>query len=531
MMKALYTFVLFLMLPYLATAQDRQADSLILVEVFNQLDGPNWTDPENWLTDAPLEEWKGISIFNDRVTDLDIISQNPTGPFPNQIIGLDQLQTFEVRSGNMTGSIPAELVQLTELDRFSVSGNQMTGDVPNIWTQFERLKYLILQNNSFTGTLPDIPDGLSLCYLDGNQFSGPVPSSWEGVLLSILDIADNELTGTMDIFGSWSILSRANMSDNNWDEAPLPMWLDTLNNLNSFICKNCNLSGGIPAGFDLRDNLVHEQIILNDNNLGGDPAALFIGPNSDKKLYLSIWNNNFSGNFPTHLIHSASSVDIRGNNFKTLTEFPDDVDFDGRFSTEYNKFNYEALEPLQEYIALDGDLEVRYGNMQRTLTPDTLLITEPTTITMLAGDLHPNTTYSWVGPTVQGLTDPMVDYVVDEFSNGGTFRCIMANEMYPDLSLRRNDIVINVDLTTSTNDENLLDAKVYPNPTQDYLVIELANPSNAGTYTIIRSDGTKVSAGALTDNQTINIQDLDPGAYFFQVRANGQSFSQPIIKL
>ena len=143
MMKSIYTLLFLLAVQLITTAQDRQADSLILVQVYNQLDGPNWISPDNWLTSAPLEEWKGINIQNDRVVTLGIINQNPTGPFPDQIIGLDMLSSFEVRSGNMTGSLPAELVQLPNLTRFSVSGNDMSGEIPNIWTQFENLRFLI----------------------------------------------------------------------------------------------------------------------------------------------------------------------------------------------------------------------------------------------------------------------------------------------------------------------------------------------------------------------------------------------------
>jgi len=531
-MKARYILnIILLLLPALAPAQDRQADSLILVEVYNQLDGPNWNSPDNWLTAAPLEDWKGIRVVNDRVVDLSLLNQGPSGNFPSQIIGLDKLQTFEVRQGNMTGSIPEGLTALTELSRFSVSGNDMSGDVPNIWSSFENLRFLILQNNDFTGTLPDIPDGMTLLYVDGNQFSGPVPASWTGVLLSNVNISDNQLTGTMDIFSTWPILSKMDFSDNDWDVGPLPMWLDSLENLNSFICSNCNLTGSIPAGFDLRDNLVHEQIILSNNNLSGDVATLFIGPNSTKRLFLSIWNNNFSGSFPSHLIHSASSVDIRGNNFSALTAFPDSVAFDGRFSTEFNRFNYEALEPLQELIALDGDLEVRYGNMKPTLTADTIVVTEPMTITLLSGDNHPNTTYQWVGPLVQGLTDASVDIVMDESYNGGTYRCIMSNDDYPNLSLRRNEVVITTDFSTSVNDQLQQGLVVYPNPANDLLYIESETSLENRTYRLIGSAGQVAAAGIFGESQSLDLQSLPSGMYTLLVLSEDQLLTHKIIKL
>ena len=36
-------------------------DREILVTFYNALDGPNWEDSGNWLTDAPLGEWDGAT--------------------------------------------------------------------------------------------------------------------------------------------------------------------------------------------------------------------------------------------------------------------------------------------------------------------------------------------------------------------------------------------------------------------------------------------------------------------------------------
>ena len=38
-----------------------ETDREILVTVYNALDGPNWEDSENWLSDAPLGEWSGVT--------------------------------------------------------------------------------------------------------------------------------------------------------------------------------------------------------------------------------------------------------------------------------------------------------------------------------------------------------------------------------------------------------------------------------------------------------------------------------------
>lgn len=84
--------LLLLALPLLSAAQDRQADSLILLEIYSQLDGPNWRTSER------QEFWNGMTVQDGRVTGLSFINQNVAGPFPEQITGLDQLQAYEVRT-------------------------------------------------------------------------------------------------------------------------------------------------------------------------------------------------------------------------------------------------------------------------------------------------------------------------------------------------------------------------------------------------------------------------------------------------
>ena len=50
-----------------------ETDREALVALYNATDGPGWDDDENWLTDAPLDDWRGVEIDdNGRVTELDL---------------------------------------------------------------------------------------------------------------------------------------------------------------------------------------------------------------------------------------------------------------------------------------------------------------------------------------------------------------------------------------------------------------------------------------------------------------------------
>lgn len=531
-MKTLCISMLLLALPFMTMALDRQADSLILVEVYNQLDGPNWTNPLNWLSDRPLEEWRGIQIQDDRVVSLALTNQKPKGAFPLQVLGLDQLRTLEFRGGaEVTGSIPADLVQLSKLSRFSVSGCELSGEVPNIFTQFPDLSTLILRDNNFEGPLPDIPNGLSLFYAQKNNFSGPIPASWNARDIGTLDISSNNLTGSFsDVLQTWTQLRQLYLSDNDWAPSSFPTWLGDKQGLVRFQCKNCNIVGELPADLDLSNLDSYSQIILDGNNLSGDVSLLFPGSNSFNSFYFSIGGNNFDGEFPAHLIRKASSIDIRDNDFTTLTPFADSISFN-TFQITSNKFNYEALEPLRQYIEFDSIIGVQYSPMQMTMTADTILINEPTTLTFLAGDLHSGTTYEWTGPGLTAENESTLELSIDADSNGGTFRCIMANESFPDLSLRRNDVVVITDFSTSTIDEIDQQFTIYPNPATDRLQIELIIPERNTFYQLISFDGKLFSQGLLDANNSIDISNLPAGIFSMSIHTNGKVETQKLIKL
>ena len=80
-----------------------ETDREILVTVYNALDGPNWEDSENWLSDAPLGEWSGVTTDdNGRVIWLRIGGS--------------------ASGGGLSGEIPSELGDLGALEILGLSG-------------------------------------------------------------------------------------------------------------------------------------------------------------------------------------------------------------------------------------------------------------------------------------------------------------------------------------------------------------------------------------------------------------------------
>ena len=79
----------------LAQAQtNTSTDRAALVALYNATDGANWHNNDNWLSNAPMGVWHGVTTDSDgRVTHLDL------------------------QGNQLTGEIPAELGSLTNLER------------------------------------------------------------------------------------------------------------------------------------------------------------------------------------------------------------------------------------------------------------------------------------------------------------------------------------------------------------------------------------------------------------------------------
>ena len=100
-------------------------DRSALVALYAAMDGPNWRNNENWLTDEPLRFWYGVRT-NDfgRVTLLRLTQNGLTGSIPPEFDHLSNL-TELVLWGNQIEDISA-LAAMTNLTNLSLSQNNIT---------------------------------------------------------------------------------------------------------------------------------------------------------------------------------------------------------------------------------------------------------------------------------------------------------------------------------------------------------------------------------------------------------------------
>ena len=115
-----------------AASGSAQTDREALVALYNATDGENWKYSENWLNDAPLGEWQGVTTNDDgRVTVLDMFRNGLSGELPAELGSLSNLEVLALAFNDLSGEIPAELGSLSNLTYLILNGNDLSGCVPS----------------------------------------------------------------------------------------------------------------------------------------------------------------------------------------------------------------------------------------------------------------------------------------------------------------------------------------------------------------------------------------------------------------
>jgi len=225
-----------------ARAQVLEQDSLALVALYNSTDGANWTNNTNWLT-GPVPTWYGVGVYNNRVLDVSLYSNNLNGTIPTEIGNLDGMYNINLAGNQLSGSIPTEIGNLNLLTNLYLHENDLQGTIPSSVVNMTSLERFSLSGNQLTGSIPAVLGtlvNLKRLQLDWNQLSGTIPP---------------ELGNLNNL--EWLWLSYNQLTDS------IPAELENLGNLKQMYLYHNQLSGSIPSEFTNLDSLV--DLYINDN--------------------------------------------------------------------------------------------------------------------------------------------------------------------------------------------------------------------------------------------------------------------------
>ena len=214
-----------------ADTTDREA----LVALYQAVNGNDWLNNDNWLTDAPIGAWHGV------VADTS-----------GRVISLD------LRENGLRGSLAAELGSLSKLNSLNLSGNELNGSIPSELGNLSTLVWLDLAGNELSGSLPPTLGSLTKLFvldLSRNQLSGPIPSALGAFTdLTVLDLSRNRMSGAIPSALGNTNLKQLNFSENNL-EGEIPPELGALVNLALLNLSGNRLGGCVPEALrDVEEN-------------------------------------------------------------------------------------------------------------------------------------------------------------------------------------------------------------------------------------------------------------------------------------
>ncbi len=278
------------------------SDRDILVALHEATDGENWTSRENWLTDAPLDDWFGVSVDGEgRVTQINLPDNGLSGALPPELGELSTLERLVLGSNRLTGAIPPGLGNLAELERLDLNDNRITGTIPPQLGSLESLATLNLGSNKLTGQIPrqlGLLAALRRLDLSVNDLSGSIPLDLGGLgALNYLTLAGNRLAGRIPAaLGDLSVLQDLDLADNRLD-GPIPPELGKLGALISLQLYRNRLTGSIPPELGRLANL--DLITLAENGLTGPIPPELTG--LANLTYLDAGRNALAGPIPPEL--------------------------------------------------------------------------------------------------------------------------------------------------------------------------------------------------------------------------------------
>ena len=223
-----------------------------LTAFYHSTGGPNWIRKDNWLSDAPLSEWHGVTTDeHGHVTELYLRHNRLEGPLPPELASLANLRRLDLVGNGITGRIPTELPQLDSLRVIWLSYNDLTGPIPSELARLTHLNRLEAGANQLSGPIPPELGNLTnliALNLAENDLTGVIPSEL-GKLSNILLLALNTNNLTGQIPGEFAQLTKIDhLALGNTDLTGSITALENLTTLTRLKLQNTRLSGRLPEG-------------------------------------------------------------------------------------------------------------------------------------------------------------------------------------------------------------------------------------------------------------------------------------------
>ena len=163
-----------------------ETDREALIALYNTTDGPNWRTDSNWLSDAPMDDWYGVTTNRrGRVTKLYLGGNEMSGEIPPELGNLDKLKVLDIGDAESVENVGSDagkfmLAFANIVTSYSPPhANDLTGCIPiNLRRQLDQEKSVLGDLHFCDGGYWDQPKASSIVTLmptcSGGSDPGPL---------------------------------------------------------------------------------------------------------------------------------------------------------------------------------------------------------------------------------------------------------------------------------------------------------------------------------------------------------------------
>lgn len=332
----LLLFVFFCTLFLYPSAGKAQAvatqDSLALVDLYNNTNGPGWINHSNWLTAAPVSTWFGVYVnASARVEQLILFNNKLVGVLPSSLGNLTGVKMIILLRNQLSGTIPSSLGSLPDLNVLELSYNQLSGTIPPELGNLPQYAFVQLGRNQFTfdGMEYLVNRTLSHVYFPSFNPQADIPLNRNGNVYSVTaggTLSNNtykwyrdgvlvasktgDSTYTSAVPGNYGV-----MISNTVVSRSLPSF-DQGMYVNLFSTTNANPQDSL-ALVDLYNSTNGPDWINNHNWLSQEPLCNWYGVSArfGRVMNLELNENNLTGILPASMNNLTNLVKLNlGNN-------------------------------------------------------------------------------------------------------------------------------------------------------------------------------------------------------------------------
>ncbi len=155
--KALLTFIQFILIiaPLKTRAQINLRDSLALVDFYDSTNGDNWySNYNNWKTSAPVSQWGGISVRNNRVIGIYMQGNHLIGNIPASFANLDSMKSIYFLDNNFRNDFLPYIANFKDIKSIDIGEQFLPGPIPSSWGNLTKLTYLRVYGPNLAGPIP-----------------------------------------------------------------------------------------------------------------------------------------------------------------------------------------------------------------------------------------------------------------------------------------------------------------------------------------------------------------------------------------